>query len=302
MIGQRESRRRLARAFWACPLIALACGSPDLSGTLFSCATDADCGSARVCAPFGGTLACQFPRAASSDPCFGGVCSGLAAAAASDAGVRSAAPRPGSEGLPRDTPLLVPGSLGPSEDAPDLPRDAGPEQGSMSDEGTPADAGAVGAEVPTPSVRFDFEADLEGWQLDMNQRPVDTLDRVEQSTALAHHGSGALRMVLDGKYTPIPPFVLDPRPFYGVYEAAAPPPGVHVSLWMFSTAPGVSVEVYTQAGATFSVTTLATVSLPPNEWRQIDVTTPLEPARQFGVRLNSPLDLQAFVYLDEISW
>jgi hypothetical protein len=164
------------------------------------------------------------------------------------------------------------------------------------------DAGAGGAQAPTPSVRFDFEADLQGWQLDLNQRPVDTLDSVEQSTEIAHHGSGALRMLLDGKYTPIPTFVLDPRPFYGVYEPDAPPPETDVSLWMLSTAPGVSVEVYTQAGAAFTTTILASVPLPPNEWRQIDVTTPLEAARQFGVRLNSPLDLQAFVYLDEISW
>jgi hypothetical protein len=300
MTGHARKWRGLVRVFWVCSPVALGCGSPDLSGTLFSCTTDSDCGPARVCAPFNGTLACQFPPSASGDACGGGLCS-VAGVAASDAGLRTGARRASPEGLPRDTPLLVPGALGPSETPPEAARDAGPETASTSGGGAFADAGAA-AEEPAPSVRFDFEADLQGWQRDLNQRPVDTLDSVEQSTALAHHGSGALRMVLDGKYTPIPPFVPDPRPFYGVYEAGAPPPGADVSLWLLSTAPGVSVEVYTQAGAAFTTTILASVPLPTNEWRQIEVTTPLAAARQFGLRLDSPLDLQGFVYLDEISW
>jgi ABC-type branched-subunit amino acid transport system substrate-binding protein len=40
-------------------LLAIACSSPDLTGTNFSCSTDADCGSGQTCASLNGALACR---------------------------------------------------------------------------------------------------------------------------------------------------------------------------------------------------------------------------------------------------
>jgi branched-chain amino acid transport system substrate-binding protein len=43
---------------WGC-LVAWGCSSPTLSGTNFSCASNADCGAGQICADFNGELACQ---------------------------------------------------------------------------------------------------------------------------------------------------------------------------------------------------------------------------------------------------
>ncbi|HVZ34849.1 MAG TPA: hypothetical protein VG963_20620 [Polyangiaceae bacterium] len=151
-------------------------------------------------------------------------------------------------------------------------------------------------------MRVDFESDLEGWQTLPNARPSDALDRIEQSTALAHHGSGALRMVFDGQSTTPPPILFDPGPFFGVYAASSPPPGAEVSLWMFSTAAGVSVAVYAQTSPTLAPTVLVTVPLPESAWREIGVSMPLAAAQQFGIRVDAPADVRGDVYLDEIRW
>jgi hypothetical protein len=276
---------------WTSYAISLGCASPDLTRTLFSCATSADCAPGQQCLAFQGELACQFASSSPRDECAQGGCN-VPAALTDAAPLLPAVPLENlSAEAPRlDAPLANPGQAGGEAVG------VAPPGSEANDR---ADAGPV-----TPSVRFDFEADLEGWRMGVNQRPVDTLDTVEQSAALAHHGTGALRMVLDGNYTPTPPppFGFDAGPYYGIFQAGAPPPGVDVSLWMLSTAPGMSVEVYTQSGATFTWTVLATVPLLPNEWRQITVAMPLEQARQLGIRLYSPLDFAGEVYLDEIRW
>jgi hypothetical protein len=161
--------------------------------------------------------------------------------------------------------------------------------------------GSAAPEATGPSIQRDFERSLEGWQSVSDQRPEDTLDGTEQTTELAHHGAGALRMVFDGNYTPVAGVSSD-NSFYGAYEDRAPPPGVEVSLWMLSTAPDVSIEVFSQPAPPRAPTTLATVPLLQNEWREIHVIMPLVEARLLGVQVQSPLDLEGFVYLDEIRW
>jgi hypothetical protein len=125
---------------------------------------------------------------------------------------------------------------------------------------------------------------------------------VEQSSVLAHHGSAALRMVFDGRFTPPPPIPFDPGPLFGVYAASTPPPGAEVSLWMFSSAAGVSVAVYAQTSPTLAPTVLATVPLPENAWREISVSMPLAAAQQFGIRVDAAVDVQGEVYVDEVRW
>lgn len=49
----------LARAAAVMSLSLLACSSPDLESTLFTCTTDADCGPGQVCGNYEGELACQ---------------------------------------------------------------------------------------------------------------------------------------------------------------------------------------------------------------------------------------------------
>ncbi len=71
---------------------------------------------------------------------------------------------------------------------------------------------------------------------------------------------------------------------------------------MLSTAPGVSVEVYSQPDPPGADTILATVPLLQDEWREIRVIMPLLEARLFGVLVRSELELDGFVYLDEIRW
>jgi hypothetical protein len=291
MIPRAENRR--ACALWLGYIVALGCASPDLSRVLFSCATDADCAPGQRCAAFQGELACQFASALPSDGCTEGSCD-VPSVMAGNAPLLPATPLESVSSSPEaprlDTPLADPSR---SDD------EALEPSSSSASAMAPADAGLAPASA---SVRFDFESDLEGWQIYPNQRPLDALDTVEQSSALAHHGTGALRMAFDGNYTPSPPFAFDAGPLYGVYEVGAPPPGVDVGLWMFSTAPGMSVEVYVQSGAAFDWTVLATVPLLANQWREITVTMPLLEARQFGIRLYSPLDFAGVVYLDEIRW
>ncbi len=52
--------RSLSCLVWSGGAVLLAgCSSPDLSGTNFSCSTDADCGSGEICASLDGALACM---------------------------------------------------------------------------------------------------------------------------------------------------------------------------------------------------------------------------------------------------
>jgi hypothetical protein len=312
----------LARALgWSC-LLWLGCSAPDLGHTLFSCATDADCAPEQACLQYLDGFACQRPRASDSQ-CPGGICTG-SEPATTNAPLQSAPPAvaPPPDSACREgscSPSSV--SLSPAQHEPDQPA-AG---AALADAGTPpnlldasADAAAVTPapappddesdepdatvpEEPAPPIRHDFELSLEGWQSVAAQRPEDTLDGTEQTTELAHHGSGALRMVYDGNYTP-EPGVTPGNSFYGAYVDGAPPPGVTVSLWMLSTAPDVSVELYSQPDPPLTTTTLATVPLLENEWREIRVIMPLVQAQLFGVQVHSELDLEGSVYLDEVRW
>jgi len=318
-----------AGALWlGCSTPWLGCSTPELGNTLFSCASDRDCAPGQLCAPFQGQLACQRTPLASESPCPGGSCEPSVSVGTLEPARPAPLEAPESpesvcpEGRCASLPLpqsLVQGNSGalPSaapEDAgapgalldasPDAglaapsapPRDTGP---AVPDAGIPRDAGIA---PEPPSVRYDFESTLEGWRSVLDQRPDDTLDGTEQTTELAHHGNGALRMIFDGAYTPVPGVSADNGAFYGAYEIGAPPAGAAVSLWMLSTAPEVSVEVYAEVGPSYTWTTLATMALPQNEWREIHLTMPLDAALQFGVQVHAPLELQGFVYLDEIRW
>lgn len=328
------SRSQRTGALWhglAPGALWLACSTPDLGHTLFSCASDRDCAPGQQCAPFEGQLACQRAPLTSDSSCPAGSCSpGVGAgelppAPQASLDVPALLGRICTEGRCAALPAplsLAPRNAGtlPTAAPEDAGRDAGgdrldasPDAGLAAPSATPGDAGPpalVDAAIPgdagstaePPSIRYDFESDLEGWRSVDEQRPEDTLDGTEQSTELAHHGDGALRMIFDGAYTPTPGVSADNGAFYGAYALGAPPAGAAVSLWMLSTAADVSIEVFSQAGPTYSWTTLALVPLAQDQWQEIHVTMPLEAALQFGVQVHAPLDLEGFVYLDEIRW
>ena len=313
-------RSALARTSWAGAIVCCACSSPELSSTLFSCTKSTDCAPGQVCAPFQGQLACQHPPSAAASACQGSVCSADPPAARSaelqgeapvPAGpVESSAGREGgrvSEGAPLSTreggpqPLATtePGDAG--EGAGRAPLDAPAGTSPASPDAGPPDAGGTVEVADPPSVRFDFESSLEGWHSVSNQLPEDTLDGTERSTVLAHLGRGSLRMVYDGNYGPVPG-VSASNGFYGAEVPDAPPPGAEVSLWMLSTAPDVSVEVFSRTDQNSARTTLATEALVQDEWREISFSMPLATARQFGVRVVADPALRGYVYLDEIRW
>lgn len=314
-MSRGERRCALCGPRWASALLCLACSSPELGGTLFSCADDGDCAPGQVCAAWQGQLACQRRPAASIGACADGNC-GTPVPIATDAPLQGEGPATAgapaepdcgerscvSAGAPLSTEQRRPAPPGGTLLA-DAGLSAGGETLDVSPGGAAAtlpDAGARDAGSNVPTIRIDFESSLEGWQSVPNQRPEDALDGTERSTALAHHGRGALRMIYDGSYTPVSG-VSASNSFYGAYERSAPPPGVEVGLWMLATAPAVSVEVYSQTSATSARTVLATVPLPQNQWREITAIVPAG-ARQFGVRVLAEPDLRGYVYLDEIRW
>lgn len=315
----RPSKRRgPARCLAWSYLLWLGCSVPELGYTLFSCTTDADCAPGQACLQHQDGLACQRPLPSDSS-CPDGHCSG--SEATGSALLQPNTPDPGAsvEGVCREGDCSPSGiSLSPAPSAPLPPAPVLTDAGTSApadplvptpDAGPPAPAGelsdepdAATPEAEGPPVQRDFEESVEGWQSVAEQLPEDTLDGTEQTTELAHHGSGALRMVFDGNYTPIAGITAEDS-FYGAYEQDdAPPPGVEVSLWMLSTAPGVSVEVFSQPDPPGADTTLATVPLLQDEWREIRVIMPLIESRVLGVLVRSELDLEGFVYLDEIRW
>jgi hypothetical protein len=170
--------------------------------------------------------------------------------------------------------------------------------------GDDSDGGAGGepdSGLSLPTIRYDFETDaLDGWMRVGDERPVDVLDTVTRSTDVYHNGTSSLAMGFDGMYTPPVP----PNPFYGVYTATRPPPaGAKVTLWMLSTAPGVSVNFYVQTKPDYlfqalTLTQLATTG----SWYEITVQIPDADIFYFGCVINSPFDIQGGVYLDEVSW
>lgn len=298
-------------------LLSLGCSAPELGYTLFSCTTDADCAPGQVCLQHQDGLACQRPLPSESS-CPDGLCSEPAtgsaprqpktpdAAASADGVCREGDCSPSGISLspaPSEPPPLPPvltdaGASGLAG-SPVATPDAGPPAPAAE---SPDEPDAAAPEAEGPPIRRDFEETLEGWQSVADQLPEDTLDGTEQTAERAHHGRGALRMVFDGNYTPVAGISAE-NSFYGAYEQDdAPPPGVEVSLWMLSTAPGVSVEVFSQPDPPAADTTLATVPLLQDEWREIRVIMPLLEARVLGVLVRSELDLEGFVYLDEIRW
>jgi ABC-type branched-subunit amino acid transport system substrate-binding protein len=56
--GEILNVNRLLAGSWLIALAALGCASPDLSGTTFSCESDADCAEGEVCGPISGVLGC----------------------------------------------------------------------------------------------------------------------------------------------------------------------------------------------------------------------------------------------------
>jgi hypothetical protein len=170
--------------------------------------------------------------------------------------------------------------------------------GDLVDSGT--DAGT--SDVPASVVHFDFETStLDGWQPVGSQRPPDVQDQVQRSTDAFHHGSSALAMMFDGSHAPL---AASDTPYYGVYTPSNPPPaGAVVSMWLMSTAAGVSIQVYAQTkpaylwqGLTISGT------LNANTWTQITITMPTADAFYLGCIVNSALDIAGTIYLDDISW
>lgn len=313
----RPSKRGLALGC----LLWLGCSPPDLGHTLFSCATDADCGPGQMCLEYQDGLACQRPLTP-APRCPGGICS-TGEPASGGGPLQAAMPDAGTpaEGVCREGNCNPALPLSPAQQEPAEPDGPG---AAMTDAGTstvadPSGVSADAAATPPagdgpgepdaapppveegPPIRHDFEEGREGWQSVPDQVPEDTLDGTEQTTELAHHGAGALRMVYDGEYSPVAGITPE-NSFYGAFLDGAPPPGAEVSLWMLSTAPGVSVEVYSRPDPPGADTILATVPLLQDEWREIRVIMPLVEARLFGVLVRSELDLEGFVYLDEIRW
>jgi hypothetical protein len=164
-----------------------------------------------------------------------------------------------------------------------------------------ADAGAP--EVPPAvAVRFDFEStsSLDGWQ-PVGGRPADMVDQVVRSTDAFHHGAGALAAVFDGQYTPLG---ASDSAYYGVYtNTNPPPPSAVVSIWTMATAPGVSLQIYTQTKPSYLWQGLAlSETLVPNVWTKVTATMPAAEAFYFGCIINSPFDMAGTVYFDDISW
>jgi len=188
---------------------------------------------------------------------------------------------------------------------------AGSVSGGSSGSGAGGAAGAGGSyePPPEPEIRFDFEtaglSGLQGWQAVGNQRPPGVQDAVEQTTEDAHSGTGSLRMVFDGDYAGSDAGAPPADPYYGVYRQGAIPNDRELTLWMKSTADDVSVELYAQTGTSFAWNVMGNASLLSGQWQEIHVVSP--PAEvgtvgQYGLKIYSPLDIDGYVYLDEVSW
>jgi hypothetical protein len=153
-----------------------------------------------------------------------------------------------------------------------------------------------------PTIRFDFEStlNLDNWQAVGNEVPPDVQDQVQVSTSNAHHGASSLAMIYDGSYTP----TASGNPYYGVYTAFnPPPPGATVTLWLLSTAPGVSVQVYAQTMPDYLWNGLAMTSpLVVNTWTKVTTVMPTAEAFYLGCLITSPLNISGAIYLDDISW
>jgi hypothetical protein len=153
------------------------------------------------------------------------------------------------------------------------------------------------------TIHYDFEStlNLDNWQAVGNEVPTDVQDQVLTTTAQHHHGIGSLALIYDGAFTPPP---TGTNPYYGVYTAFnPPPPGAIVNMWVFSTAAGVSIQVYAQTMPSYLWQGLIVSNvLVQDTWTEITVTMPTAAAFYLGCLINSPLDISGTIYLDDISW
>jgi len=167
--------------------------------------------------------------------------------------------------------------------------------------------GGSGAASSEPrQLRYDFEQDslaLQGWVAVNPQRPVGVQDRVERTAEAAHAGEHSVRMVFDGGYPDAGAAPTDP--FWGIQRTGGPPPDAEVSFWMMSTAPGVSIEVFAQTGNTYTWNVLANLALVPDVWREFNVFIPPSSAgtlSNWGMKVYAPLNIEGYIYLDEVTW
>lgn len=139
-------------------LLWLACSSPDLDHTLFSCETTADCAPGQLCVLHQGELTCQQPLASDS--------------ACPDGSCRSPAPDAGSAGL-------QPALADPSAWWGGICREGDCSPTGPSRSITLREPEALGLEpwgdAGVGSVAAAFDASP-GWSSVCDQRPEDTLD------------------------------------------------------------------------------------------------------------------------------
>lgn len=196
------------------------------------------------------------------------------------------------------------GSAGSASDAAGSAGDTGATGGTQGSSGGAGgtDAGSAGtagtAAQPAPQVRYDFEANIQGWLPVGDQRPVGVQDSIDQSTEQAHSGTGSLRIVFDGLASI--PDAGEPNPWYGVYKPGVVP-AYETSFWIMPTMQGISVDVYCQTGPTYAWNVLTNAALTENEWQEITVTM-LPEVQQWGIKVTSPFDIQGSIYIDEVSW
>ncbi len=175
-----------------------------------------------------------------------------------------------------------------------------PSGGAPVSHGTAGQGGEGGGEPVSPPPRCDFETSLCGFQPVGDERPPDVLDHVGLSTGVAHHGTRALEMDFNGTSTPL---ASGASSFYGVYTPVGPPPrNAAVTFWMMSTVDNVSAQVYVQLKPDYAWQVISVAALSAGVWQEVDVQIPDMDLFTFGIQINSALDINGSIYLDEVRW
>ncbi len=168
--------------------------------------------------------------------------------------------------------------------------------------GAPAEAGADGG--PTATIRYDFEAGVEGFHPDTN--PGDFVDSVTRSTEQAQHGVGSLKVSFDGTASSSEN---DP---YGAARVLNPAlhgnETITFHVWFDAAHAPNGFGIYAHAGESWTWTNIAYVnasSLTPNAWNAVSGVVPVKDVYKSVVLKVDTGSVRTFtgdIYIDSVSW